>query len=188
MNIRIARLDDAKRLLDIYGYYVTNTAVSFEYEIPSEEDFCGRIENTLKKYPYLVAEEDGKIVGYTYASQFHSRKAYLYGAELSIYVDREYRGKGIGKRLYREIQDILIKQNVLTAYACIAETENNEDLYLTDASIKFHLQDGFEITGRHVRSGLKFGRWYNIVWMEKVIHDSFDAPEDFIPFSDLPNE
>ena len=109
MNIRIARLDDAKRLLDIYGYYVTNTAVSFEYDIPSEEDFCGRIENTLKKYPYLVAEEDGKIVGYTYASQFHSRKAYLHGAELSIYVDREYRGKGIGKRLYREIQDILIK-------------------------------------------------------------------------------
>ena len=60
----VARLDDAKKLLDIYGYYVTNIAVSFEYEIPSEEDFCGRIENTLKKYPYLGAEEDGKIVGY----------------------------------------------------------------------------------------------------------------------------
>ena len=70
----------------------------------------------------------------------------------------------------------------------LEKKENNEDLYLTDASINFHLQNGFEITGRHVRSGLKFGRWYNIVWMEKVIHDSFDAPEDFIPFSDLPNE
>ena len=188
MNIRIARIDDAKRLLDIYGYYVMNTAISFEYEIPSEEDFRSRIENTLKKYPYLVAEEDGKIVGYAYASQFHSRKAYIHGAELSIYVDREYRGKGIGTRLYCEILDILIKQNVLTAYACIAETDDKYDKYLTDGSIRFHQKQGFELTGRHVRSGLKFDRWYNIVWLEKVINDSFDAPKDFIPFSDLENK
>lgn len=185
MNIRIARLDDVKRLLDIYGYYVINTAVSFEYEIPSEEEFCNRIENTLRNYPYLVAEEDGEIVGYVYASQFHTRKAYIHGAELSIYLDREYRGKGIGKRLYDEILTILSRQNVLTAYACIAETGNNADLYLTDASIKFHLKEGFEMTGRHVRSGFKFNHWYNIVWMERVIKDSFDAPKDFIPFSDL---
>lgn len=95
------------------------------------------------------------------ASQFHSRKAYIHGAELSIYVDREYRGKGIGTRLYCEILDILIKQNVLTAYACIAE--DKDDKYLTDGSIRFHQKQGFELTGRHVRSGLKFDRWYNIV-------------------------
>ena len=185
MNIRVACLDDVKRLLEIYGYYVINTAVSFEYEIPTEEEFCSRMENTLKNYPYLVAEEDGKIVGYAYASRFHSRKAYTHGAELSIYLCKDYRGKGIGKKLYKEIQDILFKQNVLIVYACIAETENSEDLYLTDASIRFHLKEGFEITGRHVRSGLKFNHWYNVVWMEKIINDAFDAPKDFIPFSHL---
>lgn len=90
--------------------------------------------------------------------------------------------------MYDEMMGILIKQNVLTAYACIAETENKEDKYLTDGSIRFHQKQGFEITGRHVRSGLKFNRWYNIVWMEKVINDSFEEPKDFIPFSDLKSQ
>ena len=72
--------------------------------------------------------------------------------------------------------------------ACIAETDDKDDKYLTDGSIRFHQKQGFELTGRHVRSGLKFDRWYNIVWLEKVINDSFDTPKDFIPFSDLPNK
>lgn len=185
MNIRIASPLDAEKILDIYKYYIENTAITFEYEIPCVEEFKGRIEGTLKKYPYLVAEEDGRIIAYVYASQFHSRRAYIYGAELSIYVDKDYRGKGIGKIMYDEIIKLLIKQNVITAYACIAMTDNEDDPHLTNASVHFHEKEGFIISGKHLRSGRKFDKWYDVVWMEKVINDAYDNPEEFIPFPEL---
>jgi len=185
MIIRIASPDDVNRILEIYSYYIENTAISFEYVIPSVEEFRGRIEGTLNKYPYIVAEEDGKIIAYAYASQFHTRKAYIYGAELSIYVDKDSRGLGIGPMLYDEIIEILKRQNVITAYACIAMTEDENDPYLTNASVRFHEKQGFTITGRHLRSGRKFGRWYNTVWMERIINDAFDNPAEFIPFPEL---
>ena len=91
MNIRSASPDDAERLLEIYAPYVAETASSFEYDVPTVEEFRGRIENTLLKYPYLVADEDGRAVGYCYAGRFHSREAYLHSVEVSIYIDRNYR-------------------------------------------------------------------------------------------------
>ena len=76
MNIRFARPSDAATLLDIYAPFVENTAITFEYEVPTIEDFATRIEKTLEKYPYLVAEEDGLILGYAYASTYYARAAY----------------------------------------------------------------------------------------------------------------
>ncbi|MBQ5676713.1 MAG: N-acetyltransferase, partial [Lachnospiraceae bacterium] len=104
MIIRNASVDDAEALLNIYAYYVKNTAITFEYEVPSLEEFKERITNTLKKYPYLVAEKEDKIVGYAYAGSFHTREAYQHAAELSVYVRQDWRGHGIGSSLYRELE------------------------------------------------------------------------------------
>lgn len=184
MEIRIATVDDAGAIREIYAPYVMNTAISFEYEIPDIEEFQTRISNTLKEYPYLVAWKNSEIVGYAYASSFHSRKAYKHSAELSVYIKQNCRGLGIGGKLYRELEKILIRQNVYTVHACIARPEG-KDLHLTDDSEKFHAKMGFEIVGRHNKCGYKFGKWYSIIWMDKVISERLDNPAAFVPFSQL---
>ena len=91
-TIRDAKEEDAERLLDIYAPYVTDTAITFEYEVPTLEDFRGRIINVSRHYPWLVAITEGRIVGYAYASPFHERAAYQWAVETSIYVDKNERG------------------------------------------------------------------------------------------------
>lgn len=184
MKIRIATIEDAESIREIYSPYVLNTAVSFEYEIPSVEEFQNRIGNTLKEYPYLVAVENDTIIGYSYASSFHSREAYKHSAELSVYVRQDYRGQGIGSSLYSELEEVLIKQNVYTVHACIASPDG-KDKYLTDDSERFHNKMGFEIVGRHVGCGYKFGKWYSIVWMDKIISEKLDNPKAFVPFNQI---
>ena len=98
MNIRLATPSDAATLLAIYAPYVENTAITFEYEVPTIEDFANMIEKTLEKYPYLVAEEDGLILGYAYASTYYARAAYDWAVELSVYVSQDARGKGVGSK------------------------------------------------------------------------------------------
>lgn len=112
ITIRTAAPSDAEDMLRIYAPYIEKTAITFEYDVPSVEEFRSRIEHTLEKYPYLVAEEDGKIVGYTYASVFKARAAYNHCVETSIYVDMDCQRKGIG---------------------------------------------------------YKFGKWFDMIWMEKMI-------------------
>ena len=104
VKIRSAVPDDAKRLLEIYAYYVADTAISLEYDVPSEEEFRSRIRNTLQKYPYLVLEEDGIIQGYTYAGLFKIRAAYARSCEVSIYVDRNAKRRGYGRMLYEALE------------------------------------------------------------------------------------
>lgn len=97
MDIRLAKPSDARSLLDIYAPYIEDTAITFEYEVPTIEDFANRIEKTLEKYPYLVAEEDGLILGYAYASTYYARAAYDWAVELSVYVSQDARGIGVGR-------------------------------------------------------------------------------------------
>ena len=97
MRIRMAGLEDAAALLAIYAPYVRETAITFEYDVPSEKEFAGRIAHTLEKFPYLVAENDGEIVGYAYAGAFHPRAAYQWCAEMSVYVKRDARRMGVGR-------------------------------------------------------------------------------------------
>ena len=101
VNIREANLEDAQRLVEIYSYYVLNTAVSFEYEVPTVVEFQERMKKVIEKYPYLVAEKDGLIVGYTYASPYSCREAYAWSVANSIYLDKDYRRQGIGSLLYQ---------------------------------------------------------------------------------------
>ena len=168
MLIRSAATEDADRLLEIYSYYVENTAISFEYETPSLEEFRGRISHTLEKYPYLVAEENGVIQGYAYAGVFKGRAAYDHCCEVTIYLDRDSKGKGYGRALYEALEDALKKQGILNLYACIGDPIV-EDEYLTKDSEKFHQHMGYTKVGEFHKCGYKFGRWYNMIWMEKII-------------------
>ncbi len=184
MFIRKAKISDAEELLGIYAPYVTDTAVTFEYKVPSAENFSDRIYNTLKKYPYYVAESNGEILGYAYAGPFKTRAAYDWTAEASIYVKKESRRSGIGRLLYSALENTLIKQNFLNLNACIAYTEK-EDLYLTADSVKFHHSMGFKDVGVFHLCGYKFGRWYDMIWMEKHLGIHPGKPSEIIPFSAL---
>lgn len=175
LTIRSAALSDAPRLLEIYGWYVEHTAISFEYETPSLAEFTGRIAHTLERYPYLVAERGGRVLGYAYAGPFVGRRAYDWASALSIYLDRSARGGGIGRRLYEAMEDALRKMGVQNLYACITWTDD-EDEYLTHASPAFHSALGFTLAGKFHKCGYKFGRWYDMIWMEKLI-SSHDAPQ-----------
>ena len=173
--LRAAMPDDAAALLAIYAPYVTDTAITFEYYIPSEEEFCGRIKHTLEMYPYIVAEEDGVIVGYAYAGPFKGRAAYNWAVETTVYVDRNKKRGGIGTALYEALEKALAAQGILNAEACIGYPENGEeDEYLTCDSPKFHEYMGYRLVGEFRRCGYKFGRWYNMIWMEKFLGEHPD--------------
>ena len=174
--IRMATLEDAENILNIYAYYIKNTAITFEYEVPSLEEFKERIAATLKKYPHLVAEKDGEILGYAYAGVFKDRAAYDWSAELSIYLKKEEIGHGVGRILYEALEKEMKERGFLNLYACIAYPEV-EDEYLTKNSAKFHEHLGYKLVGEFQKCGYKFGRWYNMIWMEKIIgeHKNSDS-------------
>ena len=167
--LRSATSEDAQALRDIYAPYVERTAVSFEYEPPTVEDFRGRIENTIKDYPYLVAEKDGEILGYAYATRFHPRAAFLYCVEVSIYLRGNRRQGGLGRALYTELEERLKKMGILNVYASIATTEREDDPNLTADSPRFHEKMGYHTVACFHSCGWKFGRWYDLTWMEKFI-------------------
>lgn len=182
--IRIASVDDARELLKIYIPYVQNTAISFEYDVPSLTEFELRITETLEKYPYIVAVSNNKIVGYAYASSFKERRAYDWSVEVSIYIADSEKHNGYGKALYLTLEELLKKQNILNLYACIAYTEA-EDEYLTNDSMKFHEHMGYRFVGKFTQSGYKFGKWYDMIWMEKMLGEHIVTPKRFVPFSEL---
>ena len=168
VKIRMATVDDAARLLEIYSYYVEKTAISFEWKVPTLTNFRARITRTLKKYPYLVAEVENKIVGYAYAHEFVGREAYQFSAELTIYLDKNFRGLGIGRKLYEQLEKILSAQGILNSYACVGWIDE-EDEYLNQNSEKFHEHLGFKIVGKFTKCGYKFNHWYDMIWMEKIV-------------------
>ncbi len=168
MKIRDVRLEDAARLLEIYGYYVKNTVITFEYEVPSLEEFEGRIKNITQKYPYIVLEDNDTIYGYAYAGVFKARAAYDKSCELTIYLDKDRKKKGYGRALYEELEKKLAAMGIENLYACIGDPVI-EDEYLTKNSEHFHEHLGFTKIGSFFKCGYKFGRWYNMIWMEKLI-------------------
>lgn len=182
--IRTVNENDAQQLLDIYTPYVKDTAITFEYDVPTVAEFKRRINATLKKYPYIAIIKNDEIVGYAYASIFHEREAYNHCVETSIYVKKGMHGQGLGKAIYFALEDILKKQNVLNLNACIAYAPT-EDEYLTNDSEHFHKHLGYKTVGRFTKCGYKFKRWYDMIWMEKLIGDHTNDVKPFIPFSKL---
>lgn len=175
MKIARVTIADAAELLAIYGYYVQNTAIAFDYDVPSVEEFQEKIVNITAKYPFLKAVENGEILGYAYANTFKDRKAYDWSVETTIYVKHGKQGLGIGKALYRALENSLQRMGILNLNACIA-VPGQEDAYLTFASYKFHQKMGFTLVGRFHKIGYKFNNWYDIVWMQKIIGEHREFP------------
>lgn len=175
ITIRDAKLEDTKELLAIYRPYVEKTAITFEYEVPTEEEFQTRVENILKKYPYLVAvNEDNEIIGYTYASAFKTRRAYDWSVETSIYIKEGRHGNGLGKLLYLRLEDILKEMGICNMCACIA--------YPNPESEIFHEKLGYQTVAHFHKSGFKMGKWYDMIWMEKSIGEHSSEPEEVLPY------
>ena len=165
--------NDAEEILAIYAPDDRDTAISFEHEVPTLENFRTRIINTLKKFPYVKAvnkieNENNKIVGYAYAGEFKPRKSYEISCEVSIYVQKNFRGHGVGRLLYNELEKKLKTLGILNMYACVAYPEV-EDEYLTRNSLNFHEHLGFKIAGHFTNCAKKFGRFYSMVCLEKQV-------------------
>ena len=176
LTIRMAAAEDAPALLDIYRPYVEHTAITFEYKVPSIEEFAARILRTLQRYPFLIALCGGKAVGYAYASPFKERAAYDWAVETS--------GRGYGKALYDILERLLTAQNILNLNACIAYTAHADE-YLDNHSADFHAHLGYHPVGTFHKCGYKFGRWYDMIWMEKMIGAHTSAPEPVHPIGQI---
>lgn len=181
MRIRAAEPEDAEGLLEIYAPYVEETAITFEYDVPSVEEFQRRIAGVLARYPYLVAEKDGAILGYAYARPFHSRAAYGWAVETSLYVSREKKRMGLGGSLHKALENVLREQGFLNMNACVAVPEKDDE-YLTRNSVQFHEHLGYRMVGEFTQVGYKFGRWYNMAWMEKHIGAHGPGAKEPVPF------
>ena len=171
-------MEDAKPILEIYAPYIENTYVTFEYEVPSEDEFQSRIENIIKRYPWLVYEENGEILGYAYAGPDRTRAAYQWTCESSIYISEKAKGRGIGTVLYDELFRILKEQNFCICYALIVDDNVS--------SIAMHIKKyGFTEAGHLRNTGYKLGAWHGIIELEKILNPPVVPPRPVIPITEL---
>ncbi len=161
ISIRPVQIADADFCLSLYSKYVVGSAVSFELEAPSIEEFSNRIDSISKRFPYLVAEENGKVVGYAYASAYRDRAAYQWNVEVSIYVEDQNKKSGIATALYTQLFIELEQIHICKAFAVIALPN--------DASVGFHHKMGFEKFATYKNVGFKLNQWHDVLWMEKAI-------------------
>lgn len=177
--IRLATADDAERVREIYApFCLPSSAVSFEIEAPSLTEMASRISNTLPNYPWLVFEdESGNVIGYAYAGQHKTRAAYNWSAEASVYLHEQARGKGIGRRLYRCLFDLLKEQGYFNVYGGVTLPN--------PASIGLHKSMGFKDVGIYEKVGFKNGSWHDVLWLVLHVQAHEATPVGPIPFSKL---
>ena len=180
--LRLATPADAAELLKIYAPFVASedrnlSDVSFENEVPGVEEFAGRIRDISAAYPYLVCEQEGRLIGYAYAHPYIQRAAYQWGAEVTIYLAPEGQGQGLGRVLYTALEALLRKQGIVVLYACV--TASNEH------SVKMHEAMGYKIIGSFKNTGFKHGHWLDMVWLEKRIAELPAAPQPIKAIGDL---
>ena len=210
-GIRVVRRDDAEDIADFYRYYVENTSINFEYDAPDAAEFTRRMDAVLPDHPFLVAIDDGAIVGFLYAEPVSSRPAYSWSAKTTIYLGPEIRGRGVGTLLYDVLEDVLRRQHVVNLYAIVTCAQDDPltdiphssmdgvvrsellgrdvpltgpepDEHLPLTSPRFHTARGFRVIGREVGSGYKFGRWYDKLLMQKKLTDPRQPVRPVIPF------
>lgn len=179
-RIRSATLEDAPGILAIYRPFIENTAITFEYTVPSLDEFRARMASTIGTYPYLVAEQtqqpgeteptaSGRVVGYAYAHRMGERAAFQWNAELAVYLAPEARGQGLGERLVRQLEEELAAMGVRNLFSLI--TADNE------ASLRLHEKLGFTQVGYHPNAGYKLGRWHDLVYVRKPIGSFEGEPQ-----------
>jgi len=159
--IRSATPKDAEQIVEIYNHYVKTSTVTFETDLVSVEDFASRISVILEKYPYLVYEENGKIVGYAYAGIFRTRVAYVNSSEASVYVHKDHYRKGIAKKLYTELLIEMKAAGLRTAIGGITLPN--------DASVKLHESFGFEKVAHFKEVGRKFDQWLDVGFWQLML-------------------
>ena len=174
--LRLASPQDAPVLVGIYGQYI-HTPITFEYELPSPQEFQDRITHILEGYPYLVWEENGVPVGYAYAHRFKERAAYQWGAELSVYLAQGYTSHGVGRKLYGALMELLAIQGVRTVYGIVTvPNEKSEGL---------HHSMGFQDAGICHNIGYVAGGWRDVQTFEKFISPFDSEPVPITPFPQL---
>lgn len=159
--IRDARPGDAAELLEIYRPYVEGTAVSFETEAPGLEAFTARIVKALEGWAWVVAERDGRCVGYAYGTAHRERAAYRWSVETSAYVGPGHSGRGLGQALYAALFERLATRGYCNALAVV--------VLPNEASLGLHRAAGFEPVGVFRRAGWKFGAWHDVAWLQRAL-------------------
>lgn len=179
MKIRFATPDDCPALLKIYAQYI-ETPITFEYVLPSEAEFSGRIAGISREYPYVVCEEGNRVFGYAYAHRHMEREAYQWNAELSVYLDSSHTSRGLGKKLYHVLIDILTLQRVKTVYGGVTVPNAKSEA--------LHKSLGFKVLGTYHNAGYKDGKWHDVSWFEKAIAPYGPNPAPFVPIGRVSRE
>lgn len=170
MIIRLAEINDAEQILNIYAPYIENTTISFEDAVPSKEEMEGRIRHVLVSNPWIVAEEDNKLLGYAYSSKHRERSAYRWSVDVSIYVAGSSHRRGIGKGLYTALLEILKYQGYCNAYAGICLPN--------EKSIGIHEHFGFRKIAQYNKVGYKLGSWHDVGWWELSLQQHENEPRE----------
>ncbi|HET9914892.1 MAG TPA: GNAT family N-acetyltransferase [Anaerolineales bacterium] len=156
--IREAAFSDAVAIANIYNYYILNTVITFEIDPINPQEIIKRMEKYKEAGPYLVAEEDGEVIGYAYVSKFRERPAYEHSVETSIYLKNGCDGKGLGTKLYSEL---------LTQVALKSHTIIGGIALPNEASVKLHEKCGFKKVAHFSEVGLKFGKWIDVGFWQR---------------------
>jgi L-amino acid N-acyltransferase YncA len=177
--VEVATPADAEAVAAIYAPYVDETAISFETELPSADEFGRRIADTLAGFPWLVCRKDGEVVGYAYGHAFATRAAYSWSVETSVYVRHDAHRLGIGSRLYGALLPILLEQGYRRAFAGVTLPN--------PGSVALHESLGFMPCGVYRNVGWKFGSWWDVGWWQLDLQPTPnpDPPEKPIPFPRL---
>jgi phosphinothricin acetyltransferase len=168
-SIRLATERDAGQVAAIYAPNVTDTIVSFETEAPSADEMRRRIEVALERYPWLVCEHRGRVLGYAYAGPHGSRAAYRWSVDVSVYVHEEARRRGVGRALYASLIAALSLQGFYNAYA--GATLPNP------ASVGLHESVGFRAVGVYRGVGYKLGAWHDVGWWHLPLRERVADPD-----------
>lgn len=177
-NIRLAEQRDVPGILEIYAPFITDTAVTFEETVPSEESFWDRIQGIMAELPFLVCEIEGKIAGYAYASGYRSRASYRWSKEVSVYVHPDFQRKRVAHALYTSLNEMVKYQGIADLLAII--TMPNEP------SVAFHEYFGYRKCAEFSKVGYKLGQWQNVGWFELFLQDETQPPKErILPLNEI---
>lgn len=161
-TIRKVRIGDAKDICDIYNYYVENTIITFETELITEAEMAKRIGALAQEFPYFVVEVEGRVVGYCYLHDWHTRSAYVTSKEITIYLHRDFTKKGLGVSLYNHLFQEIASSNIHSLIACISLPN--------EPSVKFHESLGFKQVSHLREIGRKFDQWQDVGHWQLIFH------------------
>ena len=179
MENRIRRVDvaDAEAIRAIYAPFITESATSFEADVPDRHEMARRIEADADRYPWLVFERDHEVIGYAYASPHRARKAYQWSAEVSVYVDVRAHRRGVGRALYTALFELLRQQRYVNAFAGITLPN--------PSSVGLHESFGFVPVGVFKQIGFKFDQWHDVGWLHLRLRDDPRPVSDPLPTAGL---